>query len=72
MNVSDDMRVERLARFLLQQRDRAVDRHRLVVRPLRCQRVEVVDDGQDARAERDVALRATLPDTRGRPIARDG
>ena len=64
------MRVERLARFLLEQRDRAFDWHRLVVRPLRGQRVEVVNDSQDARAERDVVSRAILLDTRGRPIAR--
>ena len=38
---------------------RGVEAHRLVVRPLRHQRVEVVDDRQDARAERDlVALEA--------------
>ena len=48
----DDRRVEALARLLLEQRDRGVVRHRLVVRPLRHQGVEVVDDRQDAGAER--------------------
>ena len=46
--------VERLAAFLPQQADRGVEAHRLVVRPLRHERVEVVDDRQNARAERDV------------------
>ena len=54
-----DARIERLARFLLQQADRRFEAHRLVVRPLRHQRVEVVHDRKDARAERDlVALQA--------------
>ena len=38
----------------LEQADGGVEAHRLVVRPLRHQRVEVVDDRQDARAERDL------------------
>ena len=63
----DDMRVERLARFLLEQRDRAFDRHRLVIRPLGGQRVEVVNDRQDARAERDVVFRAIPLDTAAVP-----
>ena len=50
----DDRRIERLARFLLQQADRGVEAHRLVIRPLRRQRVEVVDDREDARAERNL------------------
>ena len=40
----DDCRVERLARFLLHQGQRGVVRHRLVVRTLGHQRVEIVDD----------------------------
>ena len=72
MNVVDDRRVEPLARFLLQQADRGVEAHRLVVRPLRHQRVEVVDDRQDARAERDVLALAARPDSPCRPSARDG
>ena len=43
-----------LAGFLLQQADRGVEAHGLVIRPLRHQRVEVVDDREDARAERNV------------------
>ena len=59
MNFVDDGRIERLARFLLQQADRGVEAHRLVIRPLGHQRVEVVDDRQDARAERNLlALQA--------------
>ena len=50
----DDARIERLAAFLVQQADRGIEGHRLVVRPLRHQRVEVVDDREDARAERDL------------------
>ena len=38
----------------MQQPDRRVESHRLVVRALGHQRVEVVDDRQDARAERDL------------------
>ena len=49
-----DARVERLAALLPQQADRGVEAHRLVIRPLRHQRVEVVDDREDARAERDL------------------
>ena len=54
MNVVHDARIECLAAFLPQQADRRVEAHRLVVRPLGHQRVEVVDDGQDARAERNL------------------
>ena len=54
MNRLDHLRVQPLARFLLQQPDRRFRGHRLVVRPLRHQRVEVVDDRQDARAERNL------------------
>ena len=54
MNFSTTDRVEPLARFLLQQADRGVEAHRLVIRALRHQRVEIVDDRQDACAERDV------------------
>ena len=50
----DGSRVERLARLLLDQRDGRFERHRLVVRAVRRQRVEVVDEEQDSRAERDV------------------
>ena len=49
-----DARVERLVRFLPQQAHRRLEAHRLVVRPLRHQRVEVVHDGEDARAERNL------------------
>ena len=55
----DDARVERLAAFLPQQADGRVEAHRLVIRPLGHQRVEVVHHRQDARAERNLlALRA--------------
>ena len=50
----DALEVEPLARFLLQQAERRVEAHRLVVRPLGHQRVEVVDHRQDARPERDL------------------
>ena len=54
-----EVRIERLAGFLAQQPDRAFVAHRLVIRPLRRQRVEVVDDRKDARAGGDfVALHA--------------
>ena len=43
-------RIERLARFLAQQADRALVAHRLVIGALGGQRVEVVHDGEDSRA----------------------
>ena len=46
--------IERAAGFLLQQQQRGLVRHRLVVRAIRRERVEVVHDRQDAGAERDV------------------
>ena len=46
-----DPRVERLAALLPEQPDRGVEAHGLVVRTLRHQRVEIVDDRQDAGAE---------------------
>ena len=54
MNFATTDRVESLARFLPQQADGGVEAHRLVIRPLRHQRVEVVDDREDARAERNL------------------
>ena len=50
----DRSRIERLAGFLLDQRGGRFDRHRLVIRPVRRQRVEVVDEAQNPRAERDL------------------
>ena len=49
-----DRRIERAARFLLQQRERRFRRHRLVIRTIGRQRVVVVDDREDARAERNL------------------
>ena len=54
MNFVDHRRIEPLAGFLLQQPDRGVEAHRLVIRALGHQRVEVVDDREDARAERNL------------------
>ncbi len=45
-----EVRIERFARFLPQQADGAFIAHRLVIGALRRQRVEVVDDREDARA----------------------
>ena len=46
--------VERLAGLLLDLRGRRFDGHRLVIGPVRGERVEVVDQADDARAERNV------------------
>ena len=60
----DDGRVEGASGFLLQERDRGIVRHRLVIRTIGCERVEVVDDREDTGAQRDLvaleALRITL------------
>ena len=45
-----EIRIERVARFLPEQPDRTFVAHRFVIRPLRRERVEVVDDREDARA----------------------
>ena len=39
----DDVRIERFAAFLAQQAERGVEAHRFVIRPLRHERVEIVD-----------------------------
>ncbi len=55
-----ERRIERAARFVLQQPDRALVAERLVIRPLGRHRVVVVDDRQDARADRNVVARQPL------------
>jgi hypothetical protein len=50
----DASRIERFAGFLLDQRNGRLERHRLVIRAIRGQRVEVVDEKQNPRAERNV------------------
>ena len=50
----DRPRVECLAGFLFDERDRGINRHRLVIRARRRQGAEVVHEAQDAGAERDV------------------
>ena len=55
----DDARIERLPAFLMEQADRGIEAHRLVIRPFRHQGVKIVDHRKDPRAERDlVALEA--------------
>ena len=49
-----DRGIEGAAGFLLKQRERRFGSHRLVVRPVGRERVVVVDDRQDARAERNL------------------
>ena len=56
----DEHRIERAAGFLAKQADRAVGAERLVVRPLGRHRVVVVDDCQDARADRNRVARDPL------------
>ena len=46
-----DTGIQRTARLAAQERDSAVVRHGLVIRPIGHQRVEVVHDGQNARAQ---------------------
>ena len=50
----DRARVERLAGFLLDQRDGRIDGHRLVVWTRRGQRAEVIDEAEDPGAQGDV------------------
>ena len=50
----DHLRIERSPRFLLEQQECRLVRHRLVIGALGGQCVEVVDHGEDTRAERDV------------------
>ncbi len=58
-NIMHQVRIERFAGFLTEQPDGAFVAHRLVIRPLRRERVEVIDDRENARAGRDfVALHA--------------
>ena len=54
MNDRHQLRIERASGFVPQQADRAVVAERLVIRPLGRHRVVVVDDRQDARADRNV------------------
>ena len=54
MKRSTTLRVERPPGLLPEQQQRGLVRHRLVIRPLRRERVEVVDDREDAGAQRDV------------------
>ena len=53
-------RIQRAAGLVLQQRDRALRTERPVIRPFGRDRVVVVDDGQDARADRDAFAREAL------------
>ena len=68
----DDLGIEPLAGFLLQQVDRGIGRHGLVVRPLRHQRVEVVDDRENARAQWDFLALESAPDSAFPSTARGG
>ena len=52
--VCDHARIERLAGFLLEQRQRRLVLHRPVIGTVGGERVEVVDHREDARAERDL------------------
>ena len=59
-NMVDELRIERAAGLVLQHRDRAFRIERAMVRPLGRHRVVVVDDCQNARADRNLLARETL------------
>src|SRR5688572_9958107 len=50
----DNDRIERLSRLLAQECNRGFEAHRLVIRPLRHEGIEIVDDRQNPRAKRNI------------------
>ena len=58
-NAVHDRRVVRAPLLLRQQRDGRLGRHRPVIRPIRGHRIEMVDDRQDPRAERNLVAAQT-------------